>query len=348
LYSEEVAGFYDPKRKQMYLIKEVETPGEKPGLIARLLGIGTGFNKDEQKTTLSHEMSHALADQNFDLLKMQDVAEKDDDRSLALQALIEGEATLVMMLDMERATGGTGRDLLDASPALIDFSLSLASAFIPFASSNAFLQAPPILRESMLFPYFKGMVFLLHMTNDSGWGRVNEAFRKPPLSTEQVLHPEKYLREVDEPTEIVLPPLGDVLGSGWKEVGQNVLGELQISILLRMQQGVRAAAGWDGDRYAVFSGPGNKLGMVWYSTWDSDAEAREFASAYSRYRSLPPDSTEVVVLNPVPDHVRVEQQGRLYDMTRRNSDVVTIEGFSVEETEKLVQTLFTASKRAKK
>src|SRR5262245_7446076 len=285
LYSEEVAGFYDPKRKQIFLIKEPEKPqkAQKPGLIARLLGAKSGFDKDEQKSTLSHEMAHALADQHFDLVKLQDKADSDDDRSLALQALIEGEATLVMMAEMERANGGTGKEILSASPAAMDFSFRIMQSFLPFAAGKTFRTAPPIFRETMMFGYLKGMVFLLHLTNDNEWERVNEAFRKPPISTEQVLHPEKYLKQVDPPQAITIPPLGDLVGPDWKELGQNVIGELQLSVLLRKHLGTKAAAGWDGDRYAVFKGPGDKLALVWFSTWDSESDAKEFASAYWRY-----------------------------------------------------------------
>jgi hypothetical protein len=355
LYSEEVAGFYDPKRKQMFLIKETDKPpAQKPSLLARLFGAKTGFDKDEQKSTLSHEMTHALADQHFDLLKMQEAAEKDDDRSLALQALVEGEATLMMMVDMERSQGGTGKELLKASPAAMDFSMRLMSGLMPFASGKAFRNAPPIFRETMMFPYLKGMVFTLYLTNENEWERVNEAFRKPPLSTEQVLHPEKYLKDVDDPTEIVLPPLVEALGDDWKELGQNVLGELQISILLRKQHGAKAAAGWDGDRYAVFQSADEKLGLVWYTTWDSDDEASEFAVAYAHYVGLRlgfTDSTNSGRGDPapaaVPDHLRLEHQGRTFDIYRRGADVVSVEGFSAKHADELAKVALKAEKRAK-
>ncbi len=69
-------------------------------------------------------------------------------------------------------------------------------------------------------------------------------------------------------------------GADWKELGRNVLGEMQMAVLLRRQGGASAAAGWDGDRYAVFEGPRNRLGLVWLTTWDSEDDAREFTTAY--------------------------------------------------------------------
>ena len=345
LHAEEVAGFYDPKRKQIFLIQETEKP-QKPGLLARLLGARSGFDKEEQKSTLSHEMAHALADQHFDLVKLTEAVEQDDDRSLALQALVEGEAMLVMMAELERAGGGDPQAMIKASPAAIDFTFRLMQGILPFASGKSFRNAPAIFRETMVFPYLKGMVFILHLTNASGWERVNEAFRHPPRSTEQVIHPEKYLVEVDEPTELVLPPLGDAVGVDWTELGQNVLGELQISILLRRHWGVRAAAGWDGDRYAVFRGPEQDLGLVWYTTWDSESDAQEFAGAYSRYLSTRLDLTEPrSTLNQesrppaVADRLRFAQAGRAYQIERRGQDVFVIEGFSESQLERIASAL---------
>jgi hypothetical protein len=133
-----------------------------------------------------------------------------------------------------------------------------------------------------------------------------------------------------------------------------VLGELQISILLRKQQGQKAAAGWDGDRYAIFQGPDDKLGLVWYTTWDSAAEANAFAAAYSRYlgsrlgfndssNSNRADSAPA----EVPEHLRLERQGRVYDVRRRDADVITIEGFASKEADEMAKIVFAAEKRAK-
>jgi hypothetical protein len=255
---------------------------------------------------------------------------------------------------MERSQGGTGKEMLKSSPAAMDFSMRLMSGLMPFASGKAFRAAPPIFRETMMFPYLKGMVFTLYLTNENEWERVNEAFRKPPLSTEQVLHPDKYLKEVDEPIEIVLPPLGDLLGDDWKELGQNVLGELQISIMLRKHQGPKAAAGWDGDRYAIFQGPDDRLGLVWYTTWDNESEAQEFAAAYARYLGSRLGFNDSVNSNrndtapaAVPDHIRLEHQGRVYDIFRRDADVVTVEGFAAKEADALAKVVFKSEKRAK-
>src|SRR5262249_2668049 len=192
-------------------------------------------------------------------------AKKDDDRELALSALIEGEATLTMF--------GTSMDDWDGDEIIhlpaesLEWTFNLLTPFLSFLGSGKSLRnAPPIITESMTFPYFQGMVYCAKLANDRGWVAIDEAYKNPPLSTEQILHPEKYAAKPDLPTTIDLGPLDP--GTGWKEVGRNVLGELQLLIMLRKHGGKQAASGWDGDRYAIFEREGNRLGLVWLSTWD--------------------------------------------------------------------------------
>ncbi len=112
VYSEEIAAFYDTKTKTMHLIKEPEAKAEEPPtFLEKLLGKKSGFDKDENKTVIAHELTHALADQNFNLDKMQSSIKRDDDRDPALSALIEGEATLTMFgAQMEDWTGTEGAE----------------------------------------------------------------------------------------------------------------------------------------------------------------------------------------------------------------------------------------------
>ena len=96
VYSEEIAAFYDPRTKTMHLIREPEAPKPKKRAFLETLlgGKKSGFDKDENKTVIAHELTHALADQHYDLDRMQKAVKGDDDRALALSSLIEGEATL--------------------------------------------------------------------------------------------------------------------------------------------------------------------------------------------------------------------------------------------------------------
>jgi hypothetical protein len=340
VYSEEIAAFYDPKTKTMHLIEEPESKTKStPTFLERLFGKKGGFDKDESKTVIAHELTHALADQHYDLDALHKEAKNDDDRSLAVSALIEGEATLAMM--------GAGMDDWDGSRTIkmpaadLDRGLSLVSPFLSFMGGGKTLrEAPAIISESMIFPYLRGMVFCAKLANDGGWKAVDEAYRNPPVSTEQILHPEKYHEKPDLPTMINLGELKP--GPGWKEAGRNVLGELQISIMLG-RQGAKAAAGWDGDRYAVFEGPDHRLGLVWFSTWDSEDEAREFARAYARYQTKR-QGKKGFQPETIPDSLWRCQDNVCQVLERHGADVAVIEGFSPSATASLLEATLRARK----
>ena len=338
VYSEEIAAFYDPKTKTMHLIKEPEVQKE-PTLLEKLLGKKKGFDKDENKTVIAHELTHALADQNYDIEAMQKRVKHDDDRELAVSALIEGEATLTMFGSQMEDWNGT---VISKTPAAqLDRVFSLVIPFMPLTGGKSLREAPPILSETMIFPYLRGMVFCARLTNDGGWAALDEAYRNPPLSTEQVLHPEKYKAKPDPPTAIDLGELKP--GGDWKELGRNVVGEMQLTVLLKRHGGRAAAAGWDGDRYAVFERPGGEVGLVWFSTWDTEDDAREFATGYGKFQTTKL-KTETKLPDPVPDSIHHEREGAILAVKRRSTDVAVIEGFDAKTTETLMEAVFRAKK----
>jgi hypothetical protein len=340
VYSEEIAAFYDPKTKTMHLIKEPEEKArKKPSFFERLLGKTGGFDKDENKIVIAHELTHALADQNYDLDKMQKSIKQDDDRDLALSALIEGEATLTMLgAQMEDWDGSVIRDVPAAN---LDRVFSLLIPFMPLAGGKSLREAPVILSETMIFPYLRGLVFCARLTNDGGWDALDVAYRNPPLSTEQVLHPEKYMAKPDPPTAVDLGKLD--AGTGWKELGRNVVGEMQLAVLLRAHGGKNAAAGWDGDRFAVFEGPEGRLGLVWFTTWDSEKDAEEFHRGYVRFQTtkLGNDAAQP---EEITDAMRRTHKGSVFASERRGTDVAVIEGFPAEATDPLIEAAFKATK----
>jgi hypothetical protein len=341
VYSEEIAAFYDPRTKTMHLIKEPEK-AKPPSFLERLLGKTGGFDKDENQTVIAHEMTHALADQHFDLKALHEAAKQDDDQALAVSALIEGEATLAMlgaqMGDFE------GKSTTELPAEDLDATFGILGSFLPMFGGKALRDAPPILRDSMIFPYIRGLVFCAKLANDGGWDAISEAYRTPPASTEQVLHPEKYKARPDAPQALAFGYLEP--GDGWKLVGRNTVGEFQSAILLRRHDGKRAAAGWDGDRYAVFEGRDDKLGLVWITTWDSEADAREFARAYARFQTtkLGDDAEEP---NDDADSLRRDRDGAVYALERRGADVAVVEGFDPAATDRLIRAAFEAKKSEK-
>ncbi len=231
LLTEEVGGFYDPRTKAMVLIRENDRARE-PGMLGKLLGQRPTFDKEEQKITLAHELTHALQDQLYGLLQMQNAIEKDDDMSLAFSALVEGDATLVMFGEMGRQEGDVlGKTQMD--PEAARFMFNMMKMMLPIAGGKTYRGAPPIFRDGLIFPYFQGLIFNLHMTRNGGFDRVHAAYRSPPVSSEQILHPAKYLEQVDEPFDLRFPQPESLFPSGWKHLGGNCLGEFQTSILLR-------------------------------------------------------------------------------------------------------------------
>ncbi len=339
VYAEEIAAFYDPKTKTMHLIRESATEPKKVGFFESLLGKKGGFDKDENKTVIAHELTHALADQHYDLDAMHNAVKKDDDRSLAVSALIEGEATLAMV--GSQMTDWDGSQITAFPAADLDRIFSLMMPLMPMTSGAGLREAPPILADSLLFPYLRGLVFCAQLTNKGGWGAVDGAYYQPPQSTEQILHPEKYLDQPDPPTTIDLGVLSP--GTGWTEVGRNVLGEFQLGVLLRRHGGKSIAAGWDGDRYAIFENGDHKLGLVWLSTWDTIDDARDFARQYTRYQTtkLGPDAESPTAF---PDSIRRPAQSVEYAVERQGKDVAVVEGFDSAATERLIDSAWQATR----
>ncbi len=294
MLTEEIAGFYDPDQKQLFLIAESSAEdNEDKGFLASWFGPADGFDPAEQKSVLAHELLHALADQHFDLLSLTRSREGDDDASLALSALIEGEAMLAITFDPARKD--FGRSGLSAPDLLVRLARVALKVLAPAVSSEVFNDAPLFLRESMMFPYMAGWSFCLSLTRESGrWHAIDAAYADPPLSSEQILHPEKYPRDSPDydPPQVILfedPPALDP--ARWEIVEDNVVGEFGIEILLRPALGPRSqglAAGWDGDRYLLYSrvegDPHTTL--LWGSTWDTPQDALEFANALLEWRGF--------------------------------------------------------------
>lgn len=253
LLGSQVAGLYSPDDKKLYVVS-------KSG------GLGP-----TEKVTFSHEFTHALQDQNFDLgkLKLDEVGQ--GDRSFARLSLVEGDATLLM-------SQWQIRNLTQAE---------LGQMFSSAGSDDSLkvlLAMPPILRESLLFPYTIGLGFVSGLQGSGGWDAVNRAFARPPNSTEQIIHPDKYANG-EEPIPVDLPKdLAARLGSGWKVGLQDTFGEFQMQVWLKQNTtvpaatAIDAAAGWGGDKVAVVNGPNGAWGVVLRTSWDTDADAAAFES----------------------------------------------------------------------
>ncbi len=354
LLSEEIGGFYSSRNGMLVLVTEGDRPGKESqrGLLARLFANDEPFDKQEAKTTLAHELTHALQDQHFDLKGWHDrTPDDDDDMHLAFSALVEGDATLLMMQEAARQSGESTQEVLTMPPYRADLAFGLMIPLMGLFSGPAYQKAPPLMRQGLLFPYHKGLVFVLHQTRRGGWKAVNECFADPPLSTEQVLHPEKYRGpRRDEPVRIVLPKTIAGVPKGWRELGRNVLGEFQLMVLLgRTPAAYRAAAGWDGDRYVVWEHADGRLGLVLATHWDTVADAQEFFLAWEHYvrHKLHPQPRPWQRLR-LPERIVAEELPQVQEvplrhgdwfclLRRRGSNVVCVCGFDPPTAARLAQ-----------
>jgi hypothetical protein len=253
LYSAQVLGMYDDEVDTLFVVSD------------------DGFNLGD-RLTVAHEYVHGLQDQTFGLDSFLEEDQLNDDQYLARLALVEGDAMLAM-------TEYLLAHIRELSPEDLQ-SMEEEDE----GGAEALAAAPDIIRETLFFPYNEGTEFVT-LLQEQGWRAVDAAYADPPQSTEQILHPEKYL-ERDEPRLVSLPPLTDTLGIGWERFDSETLGEFQTTLYLAQQvdqaTAEQASAGWDGDRYTVY-GRGEDEVLALTTVWDSEADRGEFVAAYQQY-----------------------------------------------------------------
>jgi hypothetical protein len=191
---------------------------------------------------------------------------------MALQALAEGDAVLSSLLYARRYM--TTAQLLEAFQAESSGGSSVLDA------------SPLVVRRELLFPYTSGVDFIADVYADGQWPAVTRVWENPPQSTEHVLHPQKYLAG-DAPIQLTVPDLRDTLGSAWRELEENTNGELDWNILIEQYVDVatanEAASGWGGDRFRLLRRDADgALVFAARTAWDSEADARQFFTAFQQ------------------------------------------------------------------
>ena len=252
---------YSPFDKRVLLI----APGRKKGAPAQ--------SPDE--SLLTHEFVHALQDQHFDLLRLLVVRPYNFDRTEALFALVEGDATNVQRR-LEHGEAWARRPLEELARAedarFGEYRRGIGAFF------------PPLLTETFIFRYRDGLRFVEAVRRRGGARAVDELFKHPPASSEQVLHPEKYFAG-ELPREVRLNE-DAFTAAGWDLTTATPLGEIGVRGLLMRghtaQDAARAAAGWGGDRACLFERRGQAPLFVWRTAWDRPEDAADFFRAYGR------------------------------------------------------------------
>jgi hypothetical protein len=273
LLSEQIAGFYDNETKEMVVVQGLQFAGP-------------------ERLTYAHEYTHALQDQNFDIREGLDYSEEscktDSERCAAIQALIEGDASL-----SEINWFMSYADTEDRSD-IFDFYNEFEQ---PIMDS-----APDFLSKDFLFPYEKGYTFVQNFFDRGGWDEVNQIYTNLPVSTEQILHPERYPQ--DKPIPIRMPDLSEVVGEGWTEIDSDVMGEWYTFLILAHgleedarvdeDEAAKAAEGWGGDAYSViYNQETGDTVMVFRTLWETSIEAAEFVDAFKSYADSRFDQPEV-------------------------------------------------------
>lgn len=255
-------GYYDSQKRKLRLI-------HRPFMRSEIMEL-IGFFRQRDPVygeLLAHELTHALVDQHFDLTGFLE-ADTTEDGQLARKALAEGDATLTGFL--------CGNLLFGRFKVFVGFMRRT------LRTERSFARAPSFLKGTFSFPYTHGGLFAAALWRRGGPRLIDRAYRHPPRSTEQILHPEKYLsKKPDVPRPV--PPLAvkQALGEGFKALYISPLGEyiirLQLARLSPPRIAARAAAGWGGDRAQVWEHKkSGRLVVIWQTVWDTERDAREF------------------------------------------------------------------------
>jgi hypothetical protein len=296
LLTEQVAGYYDPKTQDFYLADWLDLDGQRP--------------------VMAHELTHALQDQHFNLRRFEDWPRHDSDAEMSAHALVEGDASFLMVQYVAR----------DPARQLAFLKSMMAGGA---SASEQIEKAPRVLREQLLFPYLQGMLWVTQVYKQGGWEAVSAAYKNLPKSSEQILHQEKYAAN-EAPQKVSVRDVSAALGRGWRMADNDVQGEWGCYILLDeflqlTDVSKRAAAGWGGDRYALFVGPRKAdVAVALKTVWDTEADAREFFDAYVR-RTTKRYGAGPAEVAPADRQVWRTQEGAVV-VERQGSAVVIIEG----------------------
>jgi hypothetical protein len=258
--TDQVAGLYDPKAQEFYIADWIPA--------------------DEQKQVMAHELTHALEDQSFHIDPWIKAARPNDDAELARDSVSEGSALAAMedyaLLDEKMSI----RELPDIT------LLVRAGAVEEMNKDPKLANAPVFIRDELLFPYLSGIGFIQQFLKaHQGWQDLHLLFENPPLSTQQILHPNLYLKAV-APDKVTLPDWKEIAPPDWKLLDENVMGEFGVDEVLKQFLGPQRADAispmWKGDRYAIFEdAKGAGTHLVFRLSLDTSEDATRFFGQYS-------------------------------------------------------------------
>ncbi|MGC1905755.1 MAG: hypothetical protein WA715_18190 [Candidatus Acidiferrum sp.] len=228
LLTEQIAGLYDPKTHEFYVADWIPAT--------------------DQKMVMAHELTHALQDQHFQIDSWVKAARPNDDAELARESVLEGSAMAAMVDYLLAGTGRSLQDLPDIDPSMLVGDME---------STPMLKKAPAFLKDALVFPYLDGLNFSAAVVRPNGWGALAGVFAKPPVSTQQIMHPALYASFRTPPqAELPVGVMEKELGADWTKLEDNLMGEFGWKEVLKQflgeERATPLAAGWSTDRYLVF------------------------------------------------------------------------------------------------
>lgn len=249
LLNQQVLGLFDPLSGELYVVSD------------------SGSFSTLDEFTYSHEYTHSLQQGTFDIAKAEKGLSNNSEASSAYTALVEGDAVVTSILYAQK--------YLDVRELARQEQSSGGTPTMAY---------PKFLTDSLVFPYTTGVAFVQYLFQRGGFDAIDKAFRSPPVSTSQIIHPEKYTAG-NAPENVTLPDLQAKLGTGWTKLDEDEFGEFDLRLYLELHTttatAAKAADGWHGDRFAFLRGPNDQLLVVALFQWETAKEAREFFSAYT-------------------------------------------------------------------
>jgi hypothetical protein len=256
LLTEQIAGLYDPKAHEFYVADWIPAA--------------------DQKMVMAHELTHALQDQHFQIEDWAKAARPNDDAELARESVLEGSAMAAMVDYLLQGTGRSLQDLPDINPSMLIGDME---------STPMLKKAPPFLKDALIFPYLDGLNFSAAVMRPDGWSALSGIFAKPPVSTQQILHPALY-KSGKIPPKVMVPSMDKDVGADWTKLEDNIMGEFGWKEVLKQFLGEEKAtppsSSWNGDRYVVYEQKKTKrLLLITRLDLATEGDATHFFTAYS-------------------------------------------------------------------
>src|SRR5215471_3469307 len=256
LMTEQIAGLYDPKAKEFYIADWIPMVQQKP--------------------VMAHELTHALEDQYFHIEAWSKAVHTNGDATLAREAVLEGSAMAAMIDYMIRPMGRTLKDLPEFDPSILMGDMT---------GSSKLQAAPQFIKDVLMFPYLSGFQFNAAAMKAGGWSSLTALFSNPPVSTQQILHPDLY-KSGKTPKAVAVPSFEKSLGPNWTKLEDDTMGEFGWREMLKQflgeKRAISLAASWEGDHYIVYEHKQTKqLALATRIVLSSPEAAARFLGQYS-------------------------------------------------------------------